>query len=50
MKNIDLHAVRLISDIAEVDGKTALMVWSALQPLIGHLQGEAVQSYKETLD
>lgn len=38
---IDLHAVTLIRDVAEIDGKAALTVWNALAPLIGHMEREA---------
>lgn len=40
--DLDWHAVSLIKDVGKVDGKTAVEVWHALQPLIGHLTREHV--------
>lgn len=38
---VDLHAVTLIRDVAEINGKVALTVWNALAPLLGHVEREA---------
>lgn len=43
---LDLHAAKLIAEVAGIEGPLALTVWSALQPFIGHLQREAIDDYR----
>lgn len=40
-RSLDWHAASLIRDVGGIEGRRALNVWVALQPLVMHMQREA---------
>ena len=41
-EHIDLHAVKQIIDVTGCDGGQGVTAWHALQPLVGHIEREAI--------
>ena len=49
-EHIDLHAVKQIIDVTGCDGEQGVTAWSALMPLVGHIEREAIVKAREARD